>query len=83
MACPYTYNFVYLTDEVKKMIAAEKKPKLYEQVMAGDDKEHIKKIENQRKSGFLRLPAETVQKVVHNGFTIVYQDKFNLTVDHL
>jgi len=30
VACPHTYKFVYLTDEVKAKISAEKKPKLAE-----------------------------------------------------
>ena len=28
VTCPFTYNFVYLTEEVKEKIAAEKKPRL-------------------------------------------------------
>lgn len=30
VACPHTYNYVYLTDDCKKMLAGASKPKLYE-----------------------------------------------------
>ena len=40
MACPYTSNYVYLTDAVKKMITDSKKPHLYDTVR-GEDKSEI------------------------------------------
>ena len=34
MACPHTWNFVELTQEVKDKIAAEKRPKLSDKELA-------------------------------------------------
>lgn len=40
VACPFTSNYVYLTDAVKKMITDEKKPHLYDAVR-GENKSEI------------------------------------------
>ena len=72
MACPTTYNFVYLNDETKKLIDAEKKPKL-----DGDESNVTGKTE------FVEAPAELVAEMVEHEFKIVYNSTMHISIQHL
>ena len=72
MACPTTYNFVYLNDETRKLIESAKKPKL-----DGNATNVTAKTE------FAEAPAELVSQIVEQGFKIVYNSSMHITIQHL
>jgi hypothetical protein len=86
VACPYTSNYVYLTDAVKKLITDEKKPHLYDQVRG----EQASKIVEAAKdalmippSNYVRLADEQARKIVAMSFRIIYDNKFIIGIEHL
>ena len=86
VACPYTSNYVYLTDAVKQMITDEKKPHLYEKVR-GHDKSQIDGAMKDAlmipPSDYVRLADEQALKLVNMSFRIIYDDKFVIGIEHL
>ena len=90
VACPYTSNFVYLTEAVKKAIKDKKKPKLYELVKSmkedQDCQESVKdcdRIKILPESGYSRLADDQAKNIVMMSFRIVYQNKFVIGIEHL
>ena len=87
MACPHTANFVYLTQAVRDMISAEKKPQLYERVRADkDDSEMVGKMKDALMipvGSYKRLSEEQARKIVDLSFKMIYDDRFLIGIEHL
>lgn len=86
MACPYTSNYVYLTESVKKMISEEKKPRLFERVRGENNSELVEAMKDALmipQSKYQRLSDDQALKLVTMGFRIIYDNKFVIGIEHL
>jgi homoserine trans-succinylase len=86
VACPYTSNYVYLTESVKKMISEEKKPRLFERVRGENNSELVEAMKDALmipQSKYQRLSDDQALKLVTMGFRIIYDNKFVIGIEHL